>query len=506
MTRTSTTFPPGFVWGAATSAYQIEGSWDRDGKAPSVWDDFCHNPVPAGSTGNIPGQVFTPGNVYANQTGDVAADHYARFAGDVELMSSIGLGAYRFSVSWPRVVCGPGEAANARGLDFYSRLVDALLGAGIAPWLTLFHWDLPLWASHRGGWMNPDIQHWFADYAGAVVDRLGDRVKHWITINEPQIFLGPSEHEGVQTSNARAGHAQRLLAAHHALLCHGRAVSVIRARAKNPVSIGWAPIGRVKVPYAEPAFGRADGGFLADPSPENLEAARAATGATLARDFWTNAWFADPVVHGRYPADGLALYGAAAPAAVRNASEADMRTICQPIDFYGVNIYDAEMVRACTPHTGNPYGPDAKYERVDFPPGWPRTAIGWSVIPEALYYGPKFLYEKYGLPIVVTENGLSNIDWVSSDGAVHDPQRIDYTRRYLLQYLRASRDGAALGGYFHWSLLDNMEWQNGYRDRFGLIHVDFQTQRRTLKDSALWYRGVIGSHGGALSGEIHAGR
>ncbi|MBY0307764.1 MAG: family 1 glycosylhydrolase [Phycisphaerales bacterium] len=493
------TFPSDFVWGAATSAYQVEGAWDADGKGPSNWDDFCHNGVPAGIVGNIPGQVYTPGNIHQNQTGDVAADHYHRYREDVALMREIGLRAYRFSMSWARVMPTGPDAVNAKGLDFYSRLVDELLGAGVAPWVTLFHWDLPRWAVHRGGWLNRDIQHWFGDYAAAVADRLSDRVSGWMTINEPQIFLGPSEHEGPQTSNARWPHALRLLAAHNCLLCHGRGAQVIRSRAKRPARIGWAPIGRVKVPWSAPLTApHADGRMLSEPAAADVEAARAATGATLYRDFWTNAWFADPVVFGRYPEDGLRLYGADLPDEVRSPAPGDMETIRQPLDFYGINVYDAELFRACAPHAGNPCGPGAPYEKVDFPPGWARTAIGWSIIPEALYYGPKFLYEKYKLPIVVTENGLSNTDWVSMDGAVHDPQRIDYTRRYLLQLRRAIADGVKVAGYFHWSLLDNMEWSAGYKERFGLVHVDFATQKRTLKDSARWYRAVIGSNGETL--------
>jgi beta-glucosidase len=494
-------FPTNFVFGAATSSYQIEGAWDADGKGPSVWDAFCHDRTPAGSTGNIPGQVYTPGNVFQGQTGDVAADHYHKYLEDVALMKQIGLQAYRFSISWPRVVPELGQV-NARGLDFYSRLVDALLAAGITPWATLFHWDLPLWAYNRGGWLNRDIQNWFADYAAVLVDRLSDRVTHWMTINEPQIFLGPSEHEGLQTSNARKGHAERLLAAHNCLLAHGRGVQVIRARAKKPPTVGWAPIGRIKVPYAkmlpENGAGARDGRFLSEPSKQDLDAARAATGATLARDFWTNAWFADPIVFGRYPADGLALYGDALPREVKSPAAGDMELINQKIDFYGLNIYDAELFRACEPHASNPLDPRAPYERVDFPPGHPRTGIGWHILPEALYYGPKFIYEKYKLPIVITENGLSNTDWLSTDGKVHDPQRIDYTRRYLLQLKRAIDDGVDIRGYMHWSLMDNMEWQNGYRDRFGLIHVDFTTLKRTLKESAHWYKRVIESRGRAL--------
>lgn len=464
------TFPKNFTWGAATSAYQIEGGWDADGKGPSVWDAYCHDAPPAGSVGNIPGQIYTPGNVFNGHTGDVGPDHYHRFAEDVALMKAMGLKAYRFSMSWPRVIPAGDGKVNQAGLDFYSRLVDALLAAGIEPWVTLFHWDVPLWCYNRGSWLNREIAPAFAEYAAIVVDRLSDRVKNWMTINEPQIFLGPGENEGLQCSNARKGHAERLLAAHNTLLAHGRAVQAIRAHAKTPAQVGWAPIGRVKVP--------------ATGSAADIDAARTMTNAVATKDFWNNAWFADPVVFGRYPEDGLKLYGKDAP----KPQPGDMDQIAQKLDFYGINVYDAEIWRA------GPSGP----EQVGFPQGCPQNALRWNIIPEALYWGPKFLYERYKLPIVVTENGLTNLDWVDLDGRVRDPQRIDYTRRYLREFRRAGAEGVDIRGYFHWSLMDNFEWQHGYKERFGLIHIDYATGKRTLKDSAHWYRGVIESHGAAL--------
>lgn len=470
----SHTFPANFVWGAATSSYQIEGAWNEGGKGPSVWDAFTHDATPSGSVGNIPGQVFTPGNVYHNHTGDVGPDHYHHLDEDVALMAQIGLKAYRFSVSWPRVVPAGDGKLNPAGLAFYDRLVDALLAANIAPWLTLFHWDLPLWAHQRGSWLNRDIAHWFADYTAAVVDTLSDRVSHWMTLNEPHIFLGPGENEGLQCSNARKGHAERLLAAHHALLAHGRAAQTIRARAKTPPSVGWAPIGRVKVPASH--------------APADIDAARHMTHAVAAKDFWNNAWLADPVVLGRYPEDGLRLYGSDAPRPLPG----DMETIAQPLDFYGLNIYDAERWRA------GPHGTGGSPEQVPFPPGHPQNALRWFIEPEALYWGPKFLYERYKVPLVITENGLAGLDWVDLDGRVRDYQRIDYTRRYLRELRRAAHDGADIRGYFHWSLMDNFEWQHGYSQRFGLIHVDYSTLRRTLKDSARWYRTVIDTNGASL--------
>jgi beta-glucosidase len=480
-------FPPGFVWGAASSAFQIEGAHDADGKGPSNWDAFGHDRPDHAP----PGGIAAP-NVYMRHTGDVACDHYHRFPEDVALMKAIGLQAYRFSISWPRVIPDGLGAVNDRGLAFYDRLVDALLAAGITPWVTLYHWDTPLALWDRGSWLNPDIPHWFARYTHAVVDRLSDRVTHWITLNEPQIFLGPGEHEGLQTSNARRGHAERLRAAHNALLAHGHAVQVIRARARSAPSVGWAPIGRAKVPVGGCELIPSSGSTHPDaadrplaPRPEDVEAARIATHAVIHKDFWNNAWFADPVFLGHYPEDGLRLFAHDAP----RPAPGDMETIRQPLDFYGINVYDAELVRM---------GHDHKPHRVDFPPGHARNALGWFVCPEALYYTPRFLYERYRCPMVITENGFSAHDWVDLDGRVRDPQRIDYTRRYLRQLRRAIAEATDVRGYFHWSIMDNFEWQCGYRERFGLIHVDYTTLRRTLKDSAHWYARVIATRGQAL--------
>lgn len=464
-----TAFPAGFVWGAASSAYQIEGAAAEDSKGPSVWDVHCRTPRDQ------------PEAVFGGHTGDVACDHYHRFAEDVGLMQGLGLRAYRFSVSWPRVMPGGTGPLNAPGLAFYDRLVDALLGARIAPWITLFHWDFPHALMARGGWLNRDSAAWFADYAAAVVDRLSDRVAHWITLNEPHIFLGPSYGEAFLGTHVRVPTAQKLLAAHHVLMAHGRACQVIRARAKKRPSVGWAPIGRVKVPASD--------------SAADLDAARRATHAVLAKDFWNNAWLADPVVLGSYPEDGLRLYaedlGAPGGEAVRRAlhDAADLALIRQPLDFYGINVYDAERYRA---------GPGGGLERVPYPPGHAQTAIRWFVDENALYYGPRFLYERYRVPLVVTENGMSGTDWVDLDGRCRDPQRIDYTRRYLAALRRAIRDGADVRGYFHWSIMDNFEWGQGYKERFGLIHVDYGTQKRTPKDSAHWYRRVIESNGASL--------
>ena len=452
-------FPEDFVWGAAAASYQIEGAVDADGRGESVWDALCRK----------------PGAILRGDTGEVACDHYHRYAQDVGLMKQIGLQAYRLSISWPRVMPEGQGPINEAGLSFYDRLVDELLGAGIQPWVTLFHWDFPLALYHRGGWLNPDSPRWFADYTTAVVERLSDRVSQWFTLNEPQCFINLGHAQGIHAPGVKLPLQQELLAAHHALVAHGRAVQAIRAATSQPAQVGCAPVGNVCYPVRE--------------TPECIEAAYRATMSVAAMGTFNNTWFSDPALLGHYPEDGLRLFDAHLPDAVRHA-EADLETIRQPLDFFGVNIYQGSPVDV---------GPDGEPKPVDLPGDFPRTLIDWPVTPESLRWGPRFHHRRYGLPIVVTENGLSNPDWVGLDGACHDPQRIDFTRRYLMALEQAGADGVPLAGYFHWSIMDNFEWAEGYRHRFGLIHVDYATQKRTLKDSAHWYKQVIASHGESLS-------
>ncbi|MBX3389730.1 MAG: beta-glucosidase [Phycisphaeraceae bacterium] len=449
-------FGEGFVWGAGSSSYQIEGAFAQDGRGLSIWDTLCRR----------------PGAIHNGETGDVACDHYNRMSEDVALMGRVGLQAYRFSVAWPRVLpLGIGKV-NEAGLAFYDRLVDALLEANIQPWLTLYHWDLPQALFDRGGWLSPEIPAWFAEYTRVMVDRLGDRVRHWITINEPQIFVGLGYRDGKHAPALKLSIREQLTAAHNVLLAHGRSVQVIRERTKKPVQIGWAPIGRVEYPISETA--------------DEIEAARRSTFALREPGFWNNTWFGDPVCLGHYPEDGVKLYRKDMP----RIEKGDMETIHQPIDFYGVNVYSGVPVKI---------GANGNAEIVPWAPGVPTSTMRWPVAPKALYWGPRFLHERYKLPIVITENGMANLDWIASDGRVHDPQRIDYTRSHLLEFERAGADGVPVGGYFHWAILDNFEWAEGYKERFGLIHVDFATQKRTLKDSAYWYAEVIRTHGGHLS-------
>jgi beta-glucosidase len=411
-----------------------------------------------------------PGAVFEGHTGDIACDHYNRYAEDVAIMRSIGLRAYRFSISWPRVLPDGIGNANAAGLAFYDRLVDTLLEAGIEPFATLFHWDLPLALYRRGGWLNRDIVEWFARYAALVVERLSDRVRNWITLNEPQVFI----ESGLQLGRHAPGDALRinevLAAGHNALLAHGKAVQAIRATAHKPAHVGLALVGIPKMPASD--------------SAEDLEAARRATFA-VPRTLWNNAWWMDPVFLGRYPEEGLESFGASFP----TPRAGDLELIAQPLDFFGVNIYHGEYVRA---------GDDGSPRLVTPPLGRDMTALGWPVTPSAMYFGPRFFHERYGKPILVTENGLSCRDWIARDGKVHDGQRIEYLTRYLLELERAIGDGVPVDGYFHWSFIDNFEWAEGYKERFGLVYCDYATQRRTMKHSARWYAELIRTNGASL--------
>jgi len=448
-------FPKNFTWGAAAASYQIEGGVREDGRGLSVWDVFCQR----------------PGAILGAHTGELACDHFHRYEEDVALMRQIGLQAYRLSIAWPRIFPEGRGRVNPAGLGFYDRLVDALLQAGVEPWVTLFHWDFPYELYLQGGWLNRDSAQWFADYVTQVVDTLSDRVTHWITLNEPQCFIGLGHSDGVHAPGLRLSRAEALLAGHHALMAHGRAVQVIRARARKPPVIAWAPVGVAGVPASD--------------NEADIEAARRFTLDESWSCFWNNTWWADPPILGCYPEAALRALGKDAP----RVRAGDMELICQPIDQYGCNIYTGEICRSDA--EGLP-------EKIGAPRGWPETHFHWKVLPEVLYWAPKFLHERYGLPVVITENGLSCADWVGLDGRVRDAARIDYLTRYLRELHRAASEGVPIDGYFVWSLMDNFEWAEGYRHRFGLIHVDYGTQRRTLKDSAQWYAEVIASGGRAL--------
>ena len=439
---------------AAAASYQIEGAMLEDGKGLSIWDMFTR----------------IPGKIWSGQTGAIACDHYHRYQEDIDLMSRIGLKAYRFSIGWPRILPAGIGIVNQKGLDFYDRLVDALLAAQVTPYITLFHWDYPYELFCRGGWLNPDSPDWFAEYTKVVVDKLSDRVNHWFTLNEPQCFIGLGHMDGKHAPGLCFDFPEILRIGHNVLLAHGKAVQAIRAHSKTVSKIGYAAYGDIAIPATH--------------FPADIEAARQDTFKVVRKNCWNSSWWMDPVYLGHYPADGLKLYGKDMP----QAPDRDFDTICQPLDFFGFNIYTARRVRAGTE------GP----ELLSIPENQMLTALHWTILPEVLYWSSRFYFEKYGLPIFITENGMSNIDWIALDGKVHDSQRIDYLARHLIELGRAIDEGIKVQGYFQWSLTDNFEWAQGYKERFGLIYIDFSTQKRVLKDSAYWYREVLANNGSNL--------
>jgi beta-glucosidase len=435
-----------FSWGVATASYQIEGGSAPDLRGRSVWDHHC----------------AVPGRIHDGSSGEIACDHFHRMEEDVALMERLGVDAYRFSVAWPRVMPAGEGAVSEAGLAFYDRLVDRLLEAGITPWITLFHWDFPLELYRRGGWLSPESPRWFEAYTEALVRGLSDRVRHWMTLNEPQCFVGLGHAVGRHAPGLRLPGRDVLRVGRHALLAHGRAVRAIREHARREASVGWASLAHVCVPASDRA--------------EDVEAARAETFAVPAGDewIWSLSWFGDPIHLGRLPEAGLARFGADAP----RFTAGDLELISTPVDFTGLNIYSGSRVRA---------GVDGRPERLAHGPGHAHTTMDWALVPEALRWGPAFAHGRYGLPVAITENGMGCHDWVSLDGAVHDPQRIDYLARYLGELDAARARGVPVIGYFLWTLLDNFEWAEGYRKRFGLVHVDFETLERTPKDSFRWY-------------------
>jgi len=452
-------FPKNFVWGAAAASYQIEGTGGKDsGRGPCIWEMFCRK----------------DGAVYSGHTGTTACDHIHRWREDIGIMKELALGAYRLSISWPRVLPAGIGTINERGLEFYDRLIDGLLEAGITPYVTLFHWDYPYELYCRGGWLNAESPAWFAEYTRVIAKRLGDRVKHWITLNEPQCFIGLGHRDGTQAPGLKLAWMDVLRAMHHSLMAHGLAVQTLRENCKVTPLIGWAPVGSVSFPASD--------------DPKDIDAARRRAYAADGKHMWSNKLFSDPVCLGHYPEEALRLWGRDFP----KFTPGQMQQIHQPIDFYGVNIYQGQRVRS----DGN-----GGAFNVESEPGTAINAYHWPVVPQSLYWGPRFIHERYKLPIYITENGFSCLDWVATDGRVHDPQRIDFTRRYLIELRRAIADGVDVRGYFHWSLMDNFEWADGYRQRFGLVHVDYPTQKRTIKDSGYWYAQTIRRNGADLESD-----
>ena len=444
-------FPRGFVWGAATSAYQIEGATGEDGRGESIWDRFAK----------------TPSKVEDGSNGDVACDHYHRWREDVALMKSLGLGAYRFSIAWPRILPSGRGASNARGLDFYSRLVDRLLANGIEPFATLYHWDLPQALQDEGGWANRGTAEAFVEYADAVSRRLGDRVRNWITHNEPWC----ASLLGYQIGRHAPGlndWGAALAASHHLLLSHGWTVPLLRANSRFSqvgITLNLGP------------------SVAASPSPEDQEAARHFDG-------YFNRWFLDPLYRGDYPADMVADYverGALPRDGLTVVRPGDMRAIAAPTDFLGVNYYNRTVVRS------DRIAEEKNHPRTVFvAPESERTEMGWEVYPEGLFQTLVRLRAEYETPkLYITENGASYSEGPDQHGRVADAKRQRFVRDHLVAAHRAIEVGVPLAGYFVWSLLDNFEWERGYTQRFGITWVDYATQRRVPKDCALWYRSVI---------------
>lgn len=435
-----------FIYGVAMASYQIEGGYNEDGKGESIWDVFTHQ----------------KGNIRHNDTGDVACDHYHRYKEDVALMAELGVDAYRFSLSWTRIIPdGTGEV-NQKGIDFYNGLIDELLAKGIEPYITLYHWDLPQKLYEKGGFLSPEMPRWFYEYASVVGKAFGSRVKNFITINEPQCVLACFNGSG-QAPNLHYSVKDRLTATHNLLKAHGMAVKALRQTVPD-ARIGYAPCGFVHCPK--------------DNSEQEIEFARKAY-FSIPEDDPTEcvSIFSDPVFFGNYPDEYYELFKDVLP----DIKQGDFELISQPIDFYCQNIYFGS--------TGK--NVNGKFVKDDYAGGSPRNTLGWNIYPEAMYWGLRFLYERYKMPIYITENGFANIDIVSLDGKVHDPQRIDFIERYLRELERAKNEGVDVRGYFHWSLLDNFEWGNGYDPRFGLVYVDYNTQKRIPKDSFYYYKNRI---------------
>lgn len=432
LSRAPDVFPHGFRWGCATSAYQIEGAWDEDGKGESIWDRFCQ----------------TSGVIKDASSGRVACDHYHRLREDLDLMKELGLNAYRFSVSWPRVMPDGKGRANEAGLAFYDRLIDGLLERGIEPWLTLFHWDLPQALEAAGGFRERDLAMRFGDYAALLARRYSDRVDRWMTINEGPCISENGYRWGVFAPGAKESEKIVRNVRHHVLLCHGRGVEALRAEAKRPILAGF-----VHNPW---------NGLPLTLDPQDIAMTRAMFQER-------NGWWLDPLLRGKYPEKEWESLGSDVP----DVHPGDLATIAQPLDFLGVNAYFGEYV-------GQGHEKPFKRDTAAV------TDFDWKVEPEILYWALKFLHEDYGVEdLAVTENGCA---W--EEGGLEDAHRTAYLRDHLKGVALAASEGVPVTGYFAWSLMDNFEWASGYSLRFGIVHVDYSTQIRTLKESAKWYSGV----------------
>jgi len=436
-------FAKGFLWGSATASYQVEGAVHEDGRGTSIWDTFSH----------------TPGKTFHGDTGDVATDSYHRYGEDIALMKAIGLRGCRFSIAWPRIFPNGAGQPNQRGIDHYRRFAEALREAGIEPFCTLYHWDLPQVQQDKGGWQNRATAQAFADYAGYTAGKLGDVIENWMTMNEMRSFIEIGYGRGEHAPGLKLGRKDLAQARHHAVLGHGLAVQAIRAAAPG-AKVGSAE----SCDSVIPAFNAA----------EHIAAARKAF-------VEENAAYLTVMHTGRYTEGYLAKLGADAPV----FTPEELKTIATPTDFQGLNIYSGAYVRAAASDSG--------YDILSKPASYPHMASPWiHIAPEALYWGPRFAAEELRIRnIYVTENGCSSADTVAADGEVYDTDRVMYLQAYLTQLQRGVQEGVPVRGYFLWSLLDNYEWADGYSKRFGITYVDFATQKRTLKLSAKFYRNTI---------------
>lgn len=451
-------FREDFVWGVASSAYQIEGTDPDDGRGKNIWDTLTEE-----------GKISEGRNAYT------ACDHIHRYRDDFALMKNLGVKAYRFSLSWARIMPEGIGRVNEKAIALYRDMISEMKKNGITPYITMYHWELPQALEDKGGWLNEESIEWFAEYAKVVVENFADLCDYFITLNEPQCFVGLGYGRGIHAPAKSLPQKDVFQIAHNALRAHGKAVINLRKYAGKKIYVGYAPTCGVAYPLTN--------------SPEDIEAARKVYFGfyqPLENWTWNVSWFSDPVFLGKYPEEGCKLFAQYLP----EITKEDMELISQPLDFMGQNIYNGYFVKA---------GANGEPEYADRPNGFPITAAKWPNSPECLYWGIKFIYERYKMPIYITENGISCADNVASDGRVHDFNRIEFLDAYLSQLQRAVDEGADVRGYFLWTFLDNFEWDKAYSERFGIVWVDFVTQQRIAKDSAFWYQKTMECNGANLS-------
>ena len=439
-------FGKDFVWGVATAAFQIEGGKDADGKGESIWDVCAH----------------TPGKIHDGSNADVACDSYHRLDEDLALLSELGVNSYRFSISWPRVLPNGIGEVNEKGVDYYNRLIDGLLERNITPYLTLYHWDLPQALQEKGGLLNEEFPQWFLEYTKVVAEHFGDRVKYFFTFNEPQSFL-PTVCPPCIPYTKR----EQLIRIHHMLLAHG--LSAKELHKIQGSKVGYVSCGLVPLPQSD--------------SQEDYEAAKKlffSINPDAPED--GTSIYAEPIFSGKYPDEYYRIFKDDLP----EIGEKDMEIISEPLDFWAQNTYEGFYIKSKYNGKG-----ELEAEKIAREWGAPITVLGWNIAPKALYYVTKYVYEQYGKPIYLAENGTALYDYVFSDGMVHDPARIEFIHNYLNYLEQAKKEGVKILGYFYWSLLDNFEWFQGLSPRFGLVHVDYQTLKRTKKDSFYVYRDII---------------